>query len=277
MPKGNGLTPWSAIVGETGDVEAELARLRSENLELRGEVARLEAGARRAEAALRRGDERARELEGTVERQGALLERTEALLREEGHRVRNWLQAIDSMLRIQALGCRDPAVRDALRMAGVRIEAMAELHALLRAGRGAGDVPGFADCARALCACLGRALGAEGGCSGVEAEVEAVRMPPEDAEVLALALMELVIDAIRHAPGAGLGTVSVRGAHGPGGVYSLSVAGGGRRMRDVLSSGEDGAIQGILALTVQQLGAELDLHGPGGARLVITVPASRLG
>jgi two-component sensor histidine kinase len=270
MPKGNGLTPWQGTFGETDEVGTELARLRSENLELRGEVARLEAASRREK-------ELVRELEATAERQRASLERSEALLREEGHRVRNWLQAIDSMLRIQAIGYRDPAVRDALRMAGVRIEAIAELHSLLRAGRGTGAVPDFAACAGALCACLGRALGADGGCSGVEAEVEVVRMPPEDAEVLALALVELVIDAFRHAPAAGLGAVSVRGAHGPGGAYSLSVADGRSRTRDALPPGEDGGMHAILALMVQQLGAELDLHGPGGARLTITVPASRLG
>src|SRR5690606_12349729 len=56
------------------------------------------------------------------------LEHQQALLREVNHRVKNSLQLVVSMLRLQAVGARDPEVSRIVGEAQARVNAIARAH-----------------------------------------------------------------------------------------------------------------------------------------------------
>ncbi|MFC7542928.1 PAS domain-containing protein [Siccirubricoccus deserti] len=62
------------------------------------------------------------------------LEAQDALVREAEHRIRNSLQLVASLLRLQAGRVTEPAAREALEAATVRVQAVAEAHRALQLG-----------------------------------------------------------------------------------------------------------------------------------------------
>lgn len=143
--------------------------------------------------------------------------REEVLRREVDHRVKNSLQVVGSMLRLQA-GRADSEA--ALADAAARVEAIALLHAALHDAESAGRVD------------LGGFLGRVGAMlranlpDGVALEVAAAPLEVDGsiASACALLVSELVANAARHAfPGGGGGTVRVEGRP-EGGGYLLAVA-----------------------------------------------------
>ena len=56
------------------------------------------------------------------------LEGREILLREVNHRVKNSLQIVSSMLSLQSARLDDPALRDAIQQAQLRVQAVAAVH-----------------------------------------------------------------------------------------------------------------------------------------------------
>jgi two-component system, sensor histidine kinase PdtaS len=120
----------------------------------------------------------------------------EATIREVHHRVKNNLQTIASLLRIQARRSKSDEARRALAEATERVSSMAVVHDLL-AGSDE-ELVDFAAAARTVTDLVARGLVGEG--SGIEVVVEGVTgdVDAHTATSLALAVAELVHNALEH-------------------------------------------------------------------------------
>ena len=135
----------------------------------------------------------ARRRAGDLER--ALAEKT-TLLHEVDHRVKNNLQLISSLLLLQARRAEDPAVKQALRSAQSRINAVAIVHRRLFQG----EDPGLFDVSDFVRDMVGDAIGISGRTDiSVRLDLERTELPANQAAPLALLLGELLGNVVRHA------------------------------------------------------------------------------
>ncbi len=207
----------------------------------------------------------------------------EVLAREADHRIKNSLQTVVALLEQQARRAQADAVRDALRLAGGRVEAVAQVHATLHAAPGAyGILPelGLDSYLGNLCAALARAMGADGERRSVQVQVEAepLAVSPAAAQQIGLLVTELVTNALRHAfrPGQP-GTVRVTGTSGGDGSYSLCVSDNGCGLPpgfDARPRPSGGLGLRLVHVLAGQLRARLAVDGHAGARFTLTLPGS---
>jgi two-component sensor histidine kinase len=132
----------------------------------------------------------------------------ETTIREVHHRVKNNLQTIASLLRIQARGSKNEEVRRALAEATERVMSMAVVHELLTGS--ADERIDFAAAARTVVDLVRRGLIGERPNITTTVSGDTGELGAQAATSLALAVAELVHNAIEHAfdPGAD-GTVGV--------------------------------------------------------------------
>ncbi len=133
----------------------------------------------------------------TAELEDALSQRTQ-LLKELHHRVKNNLQIVSSLIRLQAAKAKHEDARDALAVTQHRIDTLARLHCTLHDGE---DMTGLD-----LGAYLGElvpAIVAGLGPEGVEVDLDmaSVLVPPDTATPCGLLLNELVTNAIKYGRG----------------------------------------------------------------------------
>jgi len=138
-----------------------------------------------------------RDVTETRRRERELLTK-DATIREIHHRVKNNLQTVAALLRLQGRRATGDEAREVLREAQLRIGAIAVVHDLLAAG-GAADVP-FAEVVDRIIALL-RDLAPAFGADHVEVrrEGECGSLPTEVTTPLAMATMELLQNALEHA------------------------------------------------------------------------------
>jgi two-component system, sensor histidine kinase PdtaS len=182
------------------------------------------------------------------------------LAQEIHHRVKNNLQTVASLLRLQLGTAGGPAAEKALRESVNRICSIAEVHDLLTSS-GADGV----DCAgliERLQAMLGTGLAGR----PVRASLQQVPLRGDQATALALVFCELFSNAVEH----GAGPIGVELCRdGAGIVLTVTDAGPGPA---------PGATDG-LGLTIartlvrDQLAGALDLHSDGGGKAVARFPA----
>ena len=182
------------------------------------------------------------------------------LAQEIHHRVKNNLQTVASLLRLQARaeGAIDP--RKALDDSVNRILAIAAVHEVLTK-RHDDDV----DLAELL-AELRKNL-VQGLVSGktVESELEPVELAGAQATAVALVFSELLQNALEH--GGGTVTVDLRRRNG---AVALTIADDG----EGIAAGATGTGLSIVrALVRDELGGTLELRGDGGTRAEVVFPA----
>jgi two-component sensor histidine kinase len=207
----------------------------------------------------------------------------ETTIREIHHRVKNNLQTVAALLRLQArrLAPTDETAREALHEAERRIGSIAVVHETLSRTAEAGV--DFDDVADRLAATAGDLGGADDGVEG--RAVRVVRrgsfglLAPEVATPLALVLVELVQNAIEHGLGGG-GQVTVLVApDGRPGTLTVAVEDDGRG----LASGFDAARDAGLGLQIVRTLVESELRGRislgprhgGGTRAEVVVPLAQ--
>ena len=127
----------------------------------------------------------------------ASLREKEMLLREVHHRVKNSLQIILSLMRLQEADIASEAERERFARLGHRIRSMALIHGQLYKTGGLGyiDMGGYA---AALLAQLEATFNRKGKVR-LESELEEVRLDIERAVPLGLLMNELVTNAFKHA------------------------------------------------------------------------------
>lgn len=142
----------------------------------------------------RRAASREGEGAGREDLERALAEKT-ALLHEIDHRVKNNLQLVSSLLLLQARHAADPVVRQALRAAQARINAVAIVHRRLFQG----EDPERFDVAAFLRDMVEDVIGGSGRTDiRVTLDLERTDLPTAQAAPLALLISELLGNAILH-------------------------------------------------------------------------------
>jgi len=182
------------------------------------------------------------------------------LAQEIHHRVKNNLQTVASLLRLQARSADTVDPREALEHSVNRILAIAAVHELLTERREE-DVE-LADLIDRLRSMLVQGVGAG---KEVSAELEPVSMPGARATALALVFAELLQNALEH----GGDRVRVELARRNGQVV-LAIADDGRGV------GDDAAGTGlsiVRALVRDELGGTLELVAGPGTRAEVVFPA----
>jgi two-component sensor histidine kinase/putative methionine-R-sulfoxide reductase with GAF domain len=182
------------------------------------------------------------------------------LAQEIHHRVKNNLQTVASLLRLQARAADRIDPRKALDDSVNRILAIAAVHEVLTEQRD--DVVDLGELLERLRAMLLHGLGVE---KRVEAQIEPLSLAGNRATALALVFSELFQNALEH----GGECVRVELARRDGSVV-LAIADDGR--------GIDGASEGtglsiVHALVRDELGGRLELRTEDGLRAEVVFPA----
>ncbi len=239
----------------TEELETANAALREANQTLESQVA-----------------DRTANLNLAVAERDALLDRKDLLIREVDHRVKNSLQMVMGLLRIQARKVADAATRQALQTAVMRIQAIAQVHSMLYA-RNAGGTVAFREYLGEICAFLGETLGVDGRRRKLTVDADAVEVSTDLAIPLALVTAELVTNAFRHAFGDGPGRVRVCFRRAEGNGLELMVADDGRGLPQEFdwSRGDGLGLQVVKAMA-EQVGARLDIARQDGTRFILKMP-----
>jgi two-component system, sensor histidine kinase PdtaS len=210
-----------------------------------------------------------------------LISQREATIREVHHRVKNNLQTVASLLRLQVRRLGDhPAAVAALEESVRRIAAIALVHeTLTEEFEGAVDM---ADVARRVVRMLESSLGRED--VRITLATGSVRVDAAVATPLAVVLSELVHNSIEHGLGGRPGkvTVTLRGGAGRPTVLEVADDGGGSEdAAPALEASRPGGLglRLVRALVDEELGGQFTLViRPGkGSLATATIPAGGRG
>ncbi len=135
-----------------------------------------------------------RELEKAKDALEAELKQKELLIKEVNHRVKNSLQIVSSILRLQVPRATNMEAADALRNAVARVQAIAAVHERLYTGEDA-TVVRLDSFLRGLAQDISNSYGCP---DGIAFDAECVNVSADIAIPLALLLNEFVTNAIKH-------------------------------------------------------------------------------
>jgi len=198
--------------------------------------------------------------------QSALTER-EVLVKEVHHRVKNNLQVVVSLLRLQASRLKDEAGSDALRESLNRVSAMSTIHELLYRSNTLAEID-FAEVLRTLTGNLHDAYGFTEDRISMTVEADPVPVSMDAAVPLALIANELISNAFKHGfPDAAKGEVRV-GLKWDGEEVVLMVSDTGPGFMPPKRSASLGLM--LVDRLVRQVSGRLELEPPPGTRYRIT-------
>jgi len=207
----------------------------------------------RAEAALRR-----------------TLNEKEMLLREIHHRVKNNLQIVSSLLRMQARRCGDEKTRTVLKESLTRIQAMALIHENFR---GADDPLSVSvrEYFQDLAMNLFETYSANPEILTLECRFDDLSLAIDAATPCGLIINELMTNALKHAfPDGRGGSITIEFTR-RGDEITLRIADDGVGLSEDFSP-ETSETQGLMLvknLVENQLGGTIEIRGNGGAEFVI--------
>lgn len=201
----------------------------------------------------------------------ASIQEKEVLLKEIHHRVKNNLQVISSLLRLQSETVKDKETASLFLDSQERVRAMAMVHEYLYKST---------DLARinfpAYVASLVRNLYRTFGLTSTEApptvEVDNVRLSLDVAVPCGLLLTELISNAVKYAyPGKNTGPVEIRFKELPGGLFELSVADQGVGFPEdfIWTKAETLGLR-LVRLLADQLQGEVVLERNKGIKFIVT-------
>ena len=150
------------------------------------------------QAVAQRALHRAKEAAEQAAREGMarlelLTEQQAVLLREMNHRIANSLQLITALLGMHARRSDDETIKEALRQAGERVEAVAKIHRRLYTSADIGHVD-MDDYLRGLLAEMERV--SSGSVAHIVLTCDPVRLPTDKAISVGLIVSELVTNAV---------------------------------------------------------------------------------
>ena len=203
------------------------------------------------------------------------LKEKDLLLREIHHRVKNNLQVVSSLLRLQASAQEDPTVHRALQEAQERIQAIALIHQKLKHAPDFSqlDLPGYV---RTLAERLVRSYASVPALIDLQVKVASVVIGPDVPVPLGLILNELVANSLLHAfPSGQGGSLDIELEPDSRGWILLRVADSGQGLPEAVDLDGGGlGFQLVRALT-DQLGGTLELERRRGASFLLRFPPNR--
>lgn len=200
------------------------------------------------------------------------LQRQEAVVREVHHRVKNNLQTIASLLRLQARRL-PPERRKELEEAGRRIGAIALVHDTL--SRESGQYVDFAGVAGRLVQMVAQGLLPKESNVSITMEGDAGKLHSDLATPLAVVLVEVLQNAVRHA------------FDDEGGTVVITMKRAGQRLVMVVQDNGKGlpedfgvlrtglGLQIVRELVETELRGTLVMESAGGTRVVVDVPTQK--
>jgi PAS domain S-box-containing protein len=202
------------------------------------------------------------------EKMKRVLREKDVLLREVHHRVKNNLQVICSMLRLQERSHRDKTLLQALKDCRERVYAMAMLHDQLHRAMDFSNV-NLGEYIRHLTASLFSAYGVDSAHVDLRMDIEDVPVPVDTAIPCGLIVNELVTNSLRHAfPEGRTGRVSL-GIHArPGGAVELAVRDDGRGFPETARLTTHSRSLGLwlVDLLADQIGASVERSSSAGTQ-----------
>jgi len=189
--------------------------------------------------------------------------------REGDHRIKNSLQLVASLMRLQVKPESSAPVRDALRAAAARISGVAVIHDALHISQRKGMVD-LGETLRQLCASL-HAMAGDKDRIEVVVAAEDFQIPAAMAQCVVLAVNELVSNALRHAfleRDRGAVSVTLRRTHA-GMMICVADDGTGFPLHRAATQGYGTA---LVQMMVQQLGGTLMMETQSGACFTILAP-----
>ena len=186
------------------------------------------------------------------------------LMRELQHRVKNNIQLMISLLTMSAMNGDSDDVRRFVAAAKERFRALATTQDLIYEAQAEAEIS-----ARELFGRLARAI-EESTDHGVviEADIDDVSLPQENAHCLALIANELITNSVKHGTDGKAATVRLELVRS-GGQVSLVVRDGGRGYPPLDALPRTSGLALIRGLC-RQIGASLELGNDGGARSTIS-------
>jgi PAS domain S-box-containing protein len=226
-----------------------------------------------AEQSLRRT---ADELDRRTRELAASLEHKEALLKEIHHRVKNNMQVVSSLLRLQSDALPDPAVREALAESQRRVRAMALLHEQLYRSSDLARVD-FGSYVLDLASYLRRSLTPSSPHVEIRVDVENVLLEMDRAMPLGLLVSELVSNSLKHAfpseSGEGPRQVWVVARREPPCGLTLTVGDNGVGLPELVDlEGPPSMGMGLVKAFVDQLQGRLAVARRPGTVVTVTLP-----
>ncbi|HEX2052833.1 MAG TPA: sensor histidine kinase [Actinomycetota bacterium] len=200
------------------------------------------------------------------------LQKQQAVIREVHHRVKNNLQTIASLLRLQARRVPIEAKRE-LEEATRRIAAIALVHETL--SKESGQQVDFAGVAGRLIRMVSEGLLHPEGRITLRLEGDPGKLHSDLATPLAVVLVELIQNAVEHAFGERGGTVLVSMQRGDRWL-TMRVRDDGRGLPEGFGPGNRGlGLQIVSALVEAELGGKFRYESDGGAVFSVEVPTER--
>jgi two-component sensor histidine kinase len=159
-----------------------------------------------------------------IKRLKAALKEKEILLKEIHHRIKNNIQIIASLLRLQASSVEDERVQEILKASQARIRSMALIHEKLYQSPDLATID-FGDYVRLLAGQVFHLFGADPAAVGLEVHASGIRLRAKQAIPCGLIINELVVNALKYAfPRGRKGTIRVEMKRRPDGCHSLLVS-----------------------------------------------------
>ena len=200
------------------------------------------------------------------------LKRQQAVIREVHHRVKNNLQTIASLLRIQGRRV-PPEARRELEEATRRIAAIALVHETL--SKESGQFVDFAGVAGRLVRMVSEGLLHPDSRITVRLEGDPGKLHSDLATPLAVVLVELLQNAVEHAFGETGGSVSVQ-MQRVGGLLTMVVGDDGKGLPEGFGPKDKGlGLQIVRALVESELAGRFSYLSNRGATFTVEVPTER--
>ncbi|HVL80151.1 MAG TPA: sensor histidine kinase [Actinomycetota bacterium] len=206
-----------------------------------------------------------------LRRRDRMLMYKDAVIREIHHRVKNNLQTIASLLRLQSRRLGSDEAREALEESVRRVSTIALVHETL--SQASGDLVDFGEVLRGVVRMLQDGLGLDQRRIGCEVRGEVGELPAVVATPLSLVITELVQNAAEHAfEDREEGTISV-GLERTNGTVRATVADDGIGLPDDFSWESGGlGLKIVSALVDHELKGSLEVEAGEGTRIHVRVP-----
>jgi two-component sensor histidine kinase len=189
------------------------------------------------------------------------------LLEELQHRVRNNLQAMISLVRLQQRQAGSSEAAAELDTIGQRIEALGLVHQKLYASDEVAQLSLGAYLGE-LSASLVQFRAPESGNVGLVVDVEEMQLEPRRALPLGLIVNEFIVNSLKYAFDHGNGTIGIRLKAGPPGTVRLTLWDDGKG----LPQQRDGGLgMRLIEGFAQQIGAAVEWGSDHGTQLTLTL------
>ena len=205
-----------------------------------------------------------------LRRRDRMLLYKDAVIREIHHRVKNNLQTIASLLRLQARRLESDEAKVALAEGVTRIRTIAFVHETL--SQASSDLVDFGEVMRGVIGMLQDALGLVDRGIKIRFDGEIGELPAGVATPLSLVLTELVQNAAEHAfaPDSG-GTITVELYREDGLLRGEVIDDGLGLPADFTWEGAGLGLQIVRRLITEELNGTIELHEDGGTHVLIDI------